>query len=437
MTVPVSTSRSSYVGNGVTTAFSTGFYFLAASEVVVRLTPSGGVEVVQVLGVHYTVTMPASVGANGSITMLTAPPASSALIVERTVPYVQDTSFRTQGSFSPAVHEDAMDELEFQLQQLARRTSDLESAGAPGSVIAGNGLAFAGSTLHVGAGAGIQSNADTIEVVWGADAAVTTLNTGGSVHNGGIAQAARVDHRHGIATDIALPLSVGGASGAGASAYLSQSDHMHGVPTGVPSAVTAAVNAEGASTAFARLDHHHQVSTGVAVPLTDATNAAGAADTLARSDHQHAHGDRSGGTLHAAATTTVNGFMSAADKAKLDGLLSELVSEGVLKTTNATPQTVLEWTPDVATAENVDLRVVGVKTGGVDAGGFHIRLTVRRFDGVTSIIGQARITADQKTTVGWDVTVSAASPKILVAVTGTADIINWKAQARRTIIVEY
>lgn len=37
-------------------------------------------------------------------------------------------------------------------------------------------------------------------------------------------------------------------------------------------------------------------------------------------DHTHGHGNQAGGTTHAAATTTVNGFMSAADKTKLDGI---------------------------------------------------------------------------------------------------------------------
>lgn len=48
-------------------------------------------------------------------------------------------------------------------------------------------------------------------------------------------------------------------------------------------------------------------------------NADGSANTLARSDHVHAHGDQAGGTLHSAATTGTAGFMSAADKTKLNG----------------------------------------------------------------------------------------------------------------------
>ena len=51
-----------------------------------------------------------------------------------------------------------------------------------------------------------------------------------------------------------------------------------------------------------------------------ATGAAGVLNTYARGDHAHAHGNHAGGTLHSAATTIAAGFMSAADKAKLDGL---------------------------------------------------------------------------------------------------------------------
>ncbi|CAB4125145.1 hypothetical protein UFOVP53_68 [uncultured Caudovirales phage] len=55
------------------------------------------------------------------------------------------------------------------------------------------------------------------------------------------------------------------------------------------------------------------------VPSTIAgTNATGTANAFARQDHVHAHGSQTDGTHHAAVTTSVNGFMSAADKTKLD-----------------------------------------------------------------------------------------------------------------------
>lgn len=58
------------------------------------------------------------------------------------------------------------------------------------------------------------------------------------------------------------------------------------------------------------------------VPNTDATNASNiSSGTLpAGRFNDTTHGARAGGTLHAAATTTTAGFMSSADKTKLDGI---------------------------------------------------------------------------------------------------------------------
>ncbi len=51
------------------------------------------------------------------------------------------------------------------------------------------------------------------------------------------------------------------------------------------------------------------------------TQALGNATTAAPANHVHAHGNQLGGTLHADATTGTSGFLSAADKTKLDGLI--------------------------------------------------------------------------------------------------------------------
>ena len=55
------------------------------------------------------------------------------------------------------------------------------------------------------------------------------------------------------------------------------------------------------------------------VPSTIGTsNSEGIANVFARQDHIHAHGNQPGGTLHATASTTVNGFMSSVDKTIFD-----------------------------------------------------------------------------------------------------------------------
>jgi len=68
------------------------------------------------------------------------------------------------------------------------------------------------------------------------------------------------------------------------------------------------------------------VAGNTAATTVSATAAAGVQAAFARVDHQHAHGDLSGGTMHSAATTVAAGFMSAADKTKLDGLATVATS---------------------------------------------------------------------------------------------------------------
>lgn len=115
--------------------------------------------------------------------------------------------------------------------------------------------------------------------------------------------------------------TLGGAStnAVGTANSLARSDHSHDVATGTPSAQTPdQSNAEGSSNNLARADHIHNVPTATPTDISDSTNSQGAAATFVKSDHVHSHGNRGGGTLHAAATQSANGFMSAADKTKAD-----------------------------------------------------------------------------------------------------------------------
>lgn len=73
------------------------------------------------------------------------------------------------------------------------------------------------------------------------------------------------------------------------------------------------------------------------VPVAvSSTGAAGVGSSYARNDHQHAHGNQAGGSLHSAATTIAAGFMSAADKSKLDGLAS-VATSGAYSDLSGTP----------------------------------------------------------------------------------------------------
>lgn len=436
MSVPTETSRSTYDGDGATAKFDAGFYFQRSGDLAVKLTPSGGVETVLVEGVDYTVTLPTVVGGDdGYVTMTSVPAVGDVLVIERDVSFVQDTSFRTQGQFSPAVHEDAMDRIVFQVQELARRTSDLESAGAPGSVIAGDGCYFSGDTLHVGAGNGIKAMADSIAILYGTAGQMvpgigTTANDAGTDP-----EAARIDHRHKV--DTAAPpnnaVQAGQSASEGTASTLARSDHTHRVACAAPSDVTKAAAAEGVATTLARSDHKHDVSTAAAVELTDASNAEGVATSLARSDHTHAHGARAGGTLHAVATSAAAGFMSAADKAKLDGLLEELVVQGTVQTTDATPTKLVSWVPDDGTAEVFEVLIVGKKTGSAEAAGYKLSGAVRRNGGATAFVsGAPTAPFTYEDAAAWAVAVSVTSPQVDVLVTGAAaTTIDWAAVVRR------
>lgn len=91
-----------------------------------------------------------------------------------------------------------------------------------------------------------------------------------------------------------------------------------------PLNVTKSAAATGSSSEIARSDHKHDITT--ATPSTIGTaNSEGDASSLARSNHIHSHGSQTDGSLHATATTIVNGFMSASDKTKLDSIPGSVV----------------------------------------------------------------------------------------------------------------
>jgi len=331
VTVATETSRVSYVGNAVTTDFSTDFYFQAAADLVVKYTPSGGVEVVWTLGVDYTVTLPAAVGAAGSIQCTTAPAADSSLVIERDVSFVQDVSFRTAGAFDRAVHEDRFDRLTFMAQELLRRVSDLEGAGVPADMTAGNGLYFSGTVLHVGveAGKGVKVGPDTLQF-WADDA-----------------------QGNGLASDGGAVLSVAPGDGILVGAVVEVD-----FATATPGAVSGAAGAVGVGTKAARTDHTHQVTAGNPVSIGTA-NAPGSGTALAYNDHVHNHGAQTDGSHHAAAVASVAGvggtagFITAANEEGLEGLLGDH-TKVIARSTN-TGQSLAVGTTVVLFPEVVDV----------------------------------------------------------------------------------
>jgi hypothetical protein len=83
MTISSETNRVSYTGNGVTTAFSFPYYFLADEDlVVISRNISSGAETVKAITTDYTVAGALSSG-GGTITMLSAPTSAVKLSIYR------------------------------------------------------------------------------------------------------------------------------------------------------------------------------------------------------------------------------------------------------------------------------------------------------------------------------------------------------------------
>jgi hypothetical protein len=113
-------------------------------------------------------------------------------------------------------------------------------------------------------------------------------------------------------------LSATTTNDAGTAESFSKSDHSHDISTGAASTQTPdQSNAEGSSSNLARADHVHNIPSGAVVQI-GTSNFPGASASFALADHVHSHGNQTNGALHAAATTSVNGFMSSTDKTKLD-----------------------------------------------------------------------------------------------------------------------
>ena len=203
----------------------------------------------------------------------------------------------------------------------------------------------------------------------------------------------------------------------------------------LPVEVQKTTPSSGVSDAYAKADHQHSALTGIPTGISDGSNSEGTASTLARSDHQHSHGSRGGGSLHAVATTSVAGFMSAADFSSL-AALGIRVSQFKDSTLNNTAKSIkLDNAMANSSSEIFGLFIVARKSGattsaywfgaaafGCDSGG-----TVTQI-GATSVSGSSL-------PAGWSVNVQVSSNIPCATVqAGVADgTVNWTVIAVRGI----
>lgn len=118
MTVQTTTSRADYTGNGATTAFAVPFYFLDNTHVkVLRTQISTGVVTTLALTTDYTMTG-AGVAAGGTVTTLVAPTSDQKISILRNVPLTQLIHYVPNDPFPAATHEQALDQLTMEVQQI-------------------------------------------------------------------------------------------------------------------------------------------------------------------------------------------------------------------------------------------------------------------------------------------------------------------------------
>jgi len=160
------------------------------------------------------------------------------------------------------------------------------------------------------------------------DGAISTVNAGDAAVEGSGTGFSRRDHQHAVSTGTPGAIEPDDAAAEGVASSLARSDHSHSIVAAAPGQGIGGSNAEGSATSFARSDHDHTIrTTSGPADLTVGSIADG--QLVQRSGtalvgiteiDDTLHGNRGGGSLHSAATTGVAGFMSPADKTKLDTL---------------------------------------------------------------------------------------------------------------------
>ena len=121
MTVSTTANKIQYDGDDLSVAFSAPFLFFDEAHLVVILTSAAGVDALQSLTTHYTVSGEGD-PAGGTVTMVTAPATSEVLTIKREVPLTQPTDYVNPNKIDLEVLEQDLDENVMMAQQLKEIT---------------------------------------------------------------------------------------------------------------------------------------------------------------------------------------------------------------------------------------------------------------------------------------------------------------------------
>ena len=119
MTISTTTIKNSFSGDGSTTAFTYTFPINTTSEISVIERSANGTETIKAEGTGSTNYGIADNGAaGGTVTMVTAPADGTTLILRRNTDLTQETDYVANDPFPAETHEDALDKLQMQNQEL-------------------------------------------------------------------------------------------------------------------------------------------------------------------------------------------------------------------------------------------------------------------------------------------------------------------------------
>ena len=137
MTVSTTVARADATGNGVTVAFTVPFYFLDnAHLLVIRTQISTGVATTLMLTTDYTVTG-AGVPAGGTVTTVATMTVDQRISILRNVPLTQLSHYVPNDPFPSATHEQIVDQLTMEAQQLNETISRALVLSANSSGVSG------------------------------------------------------------------------------------------------------------------------------------------------------------------------------------------------------------------------------------------------------------------------------------------------------------
>ena len=279
MTVSSTTTKNSYSGNGSTTTFAYGFKIFADADLTVILRSSTGVETVQSLTTHYTVTN-AGNASGGNVVFGSAPASGVTVVIRRNMALTQSTDYVANDPFPAATHEDALDRLTFisqQMQEEVDRTIKLSRTNTMTSTEFTVGATDRASKVLAFDSSGELSVTQELGTFKGSDATVTTA---AYVERDIIKSTTTAELNN---VYICVAASVVGDS-------LTDTDHFKLLIDAV-SAATSATNAASSATAAASSattasTQASNASTSASTASTQATNAANSATAAAASASQ-------------------------------------------------------------------------------------------------------------------------------------------------------